>query len=83
MDTPTSTETGLQEVIDAFLHGELTESQVEQLVSRDAAPLKRVMRAMSARIAEQNARIAELESRGAALPSGRPRLVHTRRRSTT
>jgi transposase len=67
MDTPTGTDAGLQEVIDAFLQGKLTEPQAERLLACDAATLKRVMLATSARIAEQNARIPELESQVAAL----------------
>lgn len=75
MDTPTGTDAELQEVIDAFLQGKLTEPQAEQLASCDAATLKRVMLATSARIAEQNARIAELESQVAALLQQNAQLV--------
>ena len=63
MDTPTGTDAGLQEIIDAFLQGKLTESQAEQLASCDAATLKRVMLVTSTLIAEQNARIAEQNAR--------------------
>ena len=59
MDTPTGTDAGLQEVIDAFLQGKLTEPQAERLACSDAVTLKRVMLATSARIAEQNVRLLE------------------------
>jgi transposase len=60
MDTPTGTDAGLQEVIDAFLQGKLTELQADRLASSDAAILKQVMLATSARIAELSAQVSTL-----------------------
>jgi transposase len=52
MDVPAGTDAGLQEVINAFLEGKLTEPQAERLARCDAATLKYVMLTTSARIAE-------------------------------
>lgn len=75
MDTPTGTDAGLQEVIDAFLQGKLTEPQAQRLACSDVVTLKRVMLGTSARIAEQNARITELASQVAALLQQNAQLV--------
>lgn len=67
MDTPTGTDAGLQEVIDAFLQGKLTEPQAERLASCDVATLKRVMLGTSARIAELSAQVNTLSTQLAKL----------------
>jgi transposase len=53
----------LAQLVDAALHGELTEDQAQELAAIDADLLKLVLLAAAQRIAEQDQRIAELQGK--------------------